>query len=386
MPRKLTRTACAVTVTTALTLGAAPLALAAERPDPATSTAPATALPAADTAALARIAEGYLQQRADTVTATGRSRITPAVPQQAEAALRTELRKEFTGLAEQGRAYVKASGGYTHAKVKITPGAAELRGDTATLKITEDTSLFYPDAPEDAPEAEEYSLTHTLTFKRTAAGAWLLASDKPDIDTGDVTTYLATPAEGRTEPDSEDKGAPAVRASLARPTTPPEPKAMASYNYSKMVAYANKYWKHPNDDYRTYGNDCTNFISQSMYAGGWKPVGGSLLDRKKNSKWFYGPQPWTSYTWAGAENWYFFAQVHSKRTKPLRDIWALGTADVLQADWGPRPNNNIDHSMIVTKITRTERYLTYHTGNTHNRKLSNLIAKRPDAWYYAHRT
>ncbi|WP_338931481.1 amidase domain-containing protein [Streptomyces netropsis] len=383
MPRKLTHAACAVTVTTALALGAAPAALAAERPDSAA--AADTPLSATDTSELVRIADGYLNQRADTVTATGRNRKAPVVPQAAEASLRARLAQEFTTLAKQGRAYEKASGGYTRAEVKVTPGAATRSGDTATLELTEDTRLLYPDVPKGAPEAEEYSLAHTLTFTRTAAGGWQLASDKPDLGTGDVTTYAAAPEEGRTEPDSQDKDTPAVRASLARPAEQ-SPKAAASYNYRKMVAYANKYWKHPNDDYRTYGNDCTNFISQAMYAGGWKPVGGSLLDRRNNKKWFYGPQPWTSYTWAGAENWYFFAQVHSKRTKPLRNIWALGTADVLQADWGPRPNNNIDHSMIVTALTRTERYLTYHTGNTHNRKLSNLLAKRPDAWYYAHRT
>ncbi|MCA6093753.1 amidase domain-containing protein [Streptomyces sp. SCA3-4] len=375
------RAACAVVVA-ALGLGAAPAALAADAPAGA---APAP-LPAADTAALHKIAENYLQRRADTVTATGRTALAPEPPQAATAELGSRLATEFRQLAAQGRAYEKASGGYTRAEVKLTPGEATVAGGTATVRLTEDTRLLYPDVKPGEPDAEEYAVEHTLTFTRDAAGRWLLAADRPDLGTGDVTTYLDTPAEGPTEPDSEDKGAPAVRASLARPADQAPVKAAASYNYSKMVAYANKYWKHPNDDYRTYGNDCTNFISQAMYAGGWKPVGGSLLDRTKNSKWFYGPRPWTSYTWAGAENWYFFAQVHSKRTKPLRNIWALGTADVLQADWGPRPNNNIDHSMIVTAITRTERYLTYHTGNTHNRKLSNLIAKRPDAWYYAHRT
>ncbi len=101
-----------------------------------------------------------------------------------------------------------------------------------------------------------------------------------------------------------------------------------------MAAYADKHWKKSNSSYRVYGNDCTNFISQAMRAGGWKMTSGSFSSRKSNKKWFYASKTWTtSYTWAGAENWYWFAVKHSKRTKPLNNVWKLLKADVLQADW-----------------------------------------------------
>jgi hypothetical protein len=65
-------------------------------------------------------------------------------------------------------------------------------------------------------------------------------------------------------------------------------------------------------------------------------------------------------------------------------VWKLAYADVLQADWNR--DNTIDHTMIVTATGRNERYLTYHTSSTHNRKLSSLLAARPSAWWYVHRT
>ncbi|MEU4208931.1 amidase domain-containing protein [Streptomyces sp. NPDC026206] len=383
--RRTARLAACAVVAAAMGLGAAPSALAAQ-----SRTAEGAAMPAADAAPLHRIAESYLQQRADTVTATGRARVAPEPPQQATAELANRLKGEFRQLAAQGRAYEKASGGYTRAEVKVTPGEATEAGGTATVRLTEDTRLHYPNVRQGDPEAEEYSVGHTLTFTRDAAGRWLLASDKPDLGTGDVTTYLAAPAEGPKEPDADAEGGSAQRSAVtARPQKPAEAAktAAASYDYDAMAYYANKYWKNPNRAFRTYDNDCTNFVSQAMNFGGWHETGGNIFNRKSNKRWFYGGHTWTtSYTWAGAENWYWFASKHSGRTSILRNVWDLRKADVLQADWGPRPNNTIDHTMIVTAWTPRDTYLTYHTGNTHNRKLSNLLAKRPDAWYYAHRT
>ncbi|WP_143662266.1 amidase domain-containing protein [Streptomyces sp. Amel2xC10] len=156
------------------------------------------------------------------------------------------------------------------------------------------------------------------------------------------------------------------------------------YNYGKMVSYANKYWKHPNSAYRTYGTDCTNFISQAMRAGGWVPHG-AIAPRTNNRFWFYGSSTLiTSYTWAAAENWYWFAKKHSQRTKILDNVWKMAKADVLQADWGR--DNTIDHTMIVTKKYRGTPYLTYHTSNTHDKSLKKLLSDHPRAWWYAHRT
>ncbi|MET8765043.1 amidase domain-containing protein [Lentzea sp. NPDC004782] len=106
-----------------------------------------------------------------------------------------------------------------------------------------------------------------------------------------------------------------------------------AYNYQAMVNYAYQYANNPNPRYRTYGQDCTNFLSQIMAAGGWQPVDG---DRTNNGAWYYGEWLWTTtYTWAGAENWYWFAFQRTARTRLLANVWDLRIADVLQADWDP---------------------------------------------------
>ena len=44
-----------------------------------------------------------------------------------------------------------------------------------------------------------------------------------------------------------------------------------SYQISRAIAYADRYWKHYNHSYHNYANeggDCANFVSQCLYAGG----------------------------------------------------------------------------------------------------------------------
>lgn len=347
-------------------------------------------------------ADQYLEQRARRVTVGGaRAAATSTVAATAEMTQR--LNAEYHQLAQMGYAYQEADGGYSRAEVTVTRNpdgpAGSVDGKTALFSFTEHTKLYHVLTPEEiaegAPEAEEYSISHLLRFTRGADDIWRLSSDSANTGSMPPSTYMAQP-EVDLEIPEEDSGAPdvpeggkvEVSSSTGVPTPGDKPKAfraMAGYNYPKMVAYANKHWKNYSDDWRRYDNDCTNFISQAMWAGGWKATAGSISSRKDNKKWFYGTTKLgTSYTWAGAENWYWFAQKHSKRTKILPRVWDLAYADVLQADWDR--NGNINHTMIVTKDTSSNRYLTYHTPSVHNKSLKKILAKYPRAWWYAHRT
>ncbi|MFF9397915.1 MULTISPECIES: amidase domain-containing protein [unclassified Streptomyces] len=353
-----------------------------------------------DSDQLSQLAERYLQQRADAVTTNpvrlGSADVLSAVT----GPMRAELQSDLAALARKGNVYKKADGGYTHAEVDVTVLDTTTNGDTTTSHITEDGRLHLPftaaEVADGAPEYEEYSVPHTLTFTRDTSGAWLLSADKVELDGVPVpSTQIAEPADAPA-PDSEnegDKGTASATTELPSGSVDPkatpdaEASATTSYNYSAMVRYADKYWKTPSNDYRTYQNDCTNFVSQVMRAGGWKATSGSYASRKDNKKWFYASHTWTtSYTWAGAENWYWFAVKHSKRTKSLNNVWKLASADVLQANWKPRNDNIIDHTMVVTKLYKGTPYLTYHTGNTHNKSLRKLLADHPNAAWYAHRT
>ncbi|MFI1563863.1 amidase domain-containing protein [Streptomyces sp. NPDC020490] len=390
------RQALAVVATTA----AAILALVDIPAHAESSASVASPTASADSTELAQLAEGYLQQRADMLT-TSRPTARAAIAHvQATRSMTAQVEDDLTALAKKGERYKAVDGGYTKAEVDVKPGDLTVSGQSATLQLTENTRLYLPFTPQEvedgAPEYEELSLPHTVKFTQGSDGAWLLSSDKADAEGGPTPTTQVTDADPDSGPDAgggksdEDEGAKEDSSSTeSLPDSSADafvrPAASASYNYDKMVSYANKYWDHHNGAYRTYSSDCTNFISQSMLAGGWGPAGGSLIQRTSNKYWFYGPSTlWTSYTWAGAENWYWFASKHSRRTKILDNVWKLDKADVLQADWNR--NNVVDHSMIVTKRYRGTPYLTYHSGDTHNKSLSKLLSDHPRTWWYAHRT
>ncbi|MFD9534697.1 amidase domain-containing protein [Streptomyces sp. NPDC060010] len=372
---------------------------------PTANAEPHAALSASELTHLVQMADAYLQRRADAITAGGsRSRFASA-PVAMTAAAAEDLADDLIALQRNGRALEKVSGGYVRAEVTVTPGESTVSGDTATIVATEDARLYYPNPQEGVPAYEEYSLPHTLTFTRSVEG-WKLAGDRARVDPSSLqpTTQITHPIgdpgpinepgpAGEPAPDSQDEGPKEPPSSTELPATgmssqTAKPTLSASYSYDKMVDYANRYWKDYNGGYRSYGNDCTNFISQAMRAGGWSTTAGSPSSRADNSKWFYASYTWsTSYTWAGAENWYWFAQRHSGRTQRIANIWDMFPSDVAQVDWAdPSPDGNINHTMIVTARGGGDLYMTYHSSNTHNKKLSIIRAQTSGASWYAHRT
>ncbi|MGW1652707.1 hypothetical protein [Streptomyces atratus] len=181
--------ALAATLTAALIAGAAAASAAS---------VPRT-LAVADRAELSRLAQSYLQQRADLVTRPAAQSPVPEPPTTVTPSMRAGLRMEFAALVRRGRAYQQADGGYIRATVEVKVNDTVVNGRTVSLHITEDTRLYHPLTPvqvtEGAPEYEEYALPHTLTFTRTPSGTWLLASDRPELNDGDLapSTQVTTP-------------------------------------------------------------------------------------------------------------------------------------------------------------------------------------------------
>ncbi|MBT2418049.1 amidase domain-containing protein [Streptomyces sp. ISL-24] len=223
-----------------------------------------------------------------------------------------QVQDDLAALVEKGKRYKDVDGGYTKAQVDVEVTETTVTGQSATLQLTERTRLYLPFTPQEvadgAPEYEELSVPHTVKFTQGADGAWLLASDKADTDGGPTPTTQvsdvdaeATADDGGGTPDEDEGSKDDASDTTPLSDTRGDSKAAASYSYTKMVAYADKYWKRHNSDYRTYGTDCTNFISQAMRAGGWKPVG-AIAPRTNNKFWFYGSNTLlTSYTWAAAK-------------------------------------------------------------------------------------
>ncbi|MCH5339387.1 MAG: amidase domain-containing protein [Acetatifactor sp.] len=94
----------------------------------------------------------------------------------------------------------------------------------------------------------------------------------------------------------------------------------SSYNASDAVAYAQKYFYPYNSEYpdwRPYGGDCANFVSQCLYAGGksMKGTPGSSSSAQDWSNWFSSGNSCNtsnvSSTWRGANAFKSYWQVNS---------------------------------------------------------------------------
>ncbi|MET7278301.1 amidase domain-containing protein [Kribbella sp. NPDC005582] len=297
----------------------------------------------------------------------------------------------------------------------VVPSSVERQPDgSVTATVTEKTRLLFDRTLDpEAPEATEQSVDRVFTYVKTG-GQWAIADLRPAnaeqsvavndaprtiteaafeaspmIDVPEYTYGIPGPlsATDKNE-DQQPEPTPVIPESAApedgTPTGDPKEdtgaaaaRLMAGYCYTCMVNYANTYWQNFNPNYRRFSTDCTNFVSQTMKAGGWAYDYGLYTS---SSNWWYNRLNQTR-TWAAAENWSRFAP---KRVSWLSNVWYLGNGDVLLVD--NDKNHNMNHAMIVTKKTSSMVYLTYHTNETHNNPLITVLRSDTDAWWYAART
>ncbi|MGW1559220.1 amidase domain-containing protein [Streptomyces sp. NPDC002144] len=349
--------------------------------------ASAPALDAATTSAFGRIADAVLTDRTaallDTpqpaarasLKATGGVELASTLAKSESGAV-TSLRGTRSRLAALGEAY-------TAADTKVTVNSARLRGRTATVQVTETTTLTYAKIRGDEPPTTGFTAHHELTFTGGADGGWQLTGERL-TDTGPRPVNEPAPAAPVTKVrPSAVIDAPRAAITYPAPAAPKNLGTSTPYDYSAMVTYAEKYWKNYNTAYRKYngmGGDCTNFISQALFAGGWKKVTGSTEDY---GTWNSGTSSDTD-TWIGVNEWSWFTQT-AKRTTALANAYQMDLGDVLQMDFDK--DGSKDHTMMTTyRSSSGVPYLTYHDTDTYRRSLSSLIASYPNSAYYAYRS
>lgn len=71
------------------------------------------------------------------------------------------------------------------------------------------------------------------------------------------------------------------------------------YNRYQAVLYAEKYWNSYNPAFQKFENDCTNFVSQCLYAGGIPMI----FSKNRGQGWWYRGSNW-SYSWTVANSLY----------------------------------------------------------------------------------
>lgn len=116
------------------------------------------------------------------------------------------------------------------------------------------------------------------------------------------------------------------------------------YKYSRLeaVRYAERWWNDYNPQYKKFENNCTNFISQCLRAGG-APMTGYP---KRNKGWWFQSNNW-SYSWAVAHafRWYLSGAKSGLRTKEESSPEQLIKGDVICYDFDG--DGRWQHSTIV---------------------------------------
>lgn len=124
----------------------------------------------------------------------------------------------------------------------------------------------------------------------------------------------------------------------------------AIYDRKRAAAYADRWWEAGNPAYLEFAVDCSNYVSQCLFAGG-APMN---YTNKRGSGWWYrgqsGKQELWSYSWAVADSLRRFlgssgsgltaTQVHSPQE--------LAEGDVISYSW--QGNGHYGHSTVVAAI------------------------------------
>lgn len=114
------------------------------------------------------------------------------------------------------------------------------------------------------------------------------------------------------------------------------------YDRQQAVLYAAYWWSGSNPMFRFMRtDDCTNFISQCLWAGGM-PM--EVTGRRDKGWWYLGPNEQWSYSWAVAHSlrWYLDTSGRGKKVASARD---LEVGDLISYDFNG--NDVWDHTTIV---------------------------------------
>ena len=152
-----------------------------------------------------------------------------------------------------------------------------------------------------------------------------------------------------------------------------------TYERQKAVAYANRWWNDYHPAFPRFTVDCTNYVSQCLFAGGIKMAG--YPDRQKG--WWCTFNKW-SLSWSVSHSFYW----HVKETQHSMPVTEVATAeelyvgDVICYDF--QGDSRWDHTTIVVgKDSEGFPLVNAHTDNSYHRSwvYSDSMAWTPDIHY-----
>lgn len=130
----------------------------------------------------------------------------------------------------------------------------------------------------------------------------------------------------------------------AIPYVPPGGQVARPASVARELAYADRYWQHPNPAYGSFGGtDCVNFTSQALHARGWPMTAewgtSTTLGRRAATR-----------TWVSSTAMMHWLASRPDLATPVddehRDEVAVG--DVVQFDWDA--SGDRDHTAVVSRV------------------------------------
>ena len=136
------------------------------------------------------------------------------------------------------------------------------------------------------------------------------------------------------------------------------------YDRSKAVAYAEKWALGRNPayyDFQNIGGDCTNFVSQCLYAGA------GVMNFTPDTGWYYRSVNDRAAAWTGVEYLFRFLVLNQGAGPFARTVHAAETeiGDIIQLG---SETGNYYHSLFVT-ATQPTILVCAHTFDVRNRPL-----------------
>lgn len=147
------------------------------------------------------------------------------------------------------------------------------------------------------------------------------------------------------------------------------------FEYSRLeaVRYAERWWNDHNPAYKKFENNCTNFISQCLHAGG-----APMTDDVNRSKgWWYRKNNW-SFSWAVAHafRWYLSGAKTSLRASEVGKPEELIKGDVICYDFDG--DGKWQHTTIV--VAKDENNMPLVNAQTSNSRMRYWAYEDSTAW------
>ena len=143
-----------------------------------------------------------------------------------------------------------------------------------------------------------------------------------------------------------------------------------SIDIQAMIDYAKKWAYLRNPEYYNFeeiGGDCTNFVSQCLYAGG------AVMNYTANTGWYYVNVNDRAPAWTSAEFFYRF-MTSNKSTGPFGMTVPIENArvgDIIQLG----DSEKFYHSMLVVAIMNDDILIAAHSNDAYDRPLSSYDYK-----------